>query len=151
MSSQSSTSSMTLRDADVERGQQQEASRPAMHVVNASSRGTFQRTDTATTKVERCRPCRSISVSMPMDIVEAAEVPRCQCVPEPEVLGEKLEITDEDREKAPPFCDMKKIISGKGEQLIYVGWNGPDDPANPRNWKPKTKWALSVVSSPMPF
>ncbi|KAK9894249.1 MFS general substrate transporter [Cystobasidium minutum MCA 4210] len=40
---------------------------------------------------------------------------------------------------------MKKVLSGKGEQLIYVGWNGPDDPANPRNWSPKRKWFLSVI------
>jgi hypothetical protein len=137
---------MTLQDTDVERGdQEREATRPTMHLVHPSNRGNFQRSDTASTKVEKCRPCRSISVSMPTDIVEVAEVPRCQCVPEPEVLGEKLEITDKEREKLPPFCDVKKIISGRGEQLIYVGWNGPDDPANPRNWKPKTKWFLSVV------
>lgn len=118
--------------------------------IPAPQRMNFERTDTGSTKVERCRPCRSISVSMPTDIVEVAEVPRCQCagiavVGEPDILGEKLDITDEEREKAPPFCDMKKIISGKGEQLIYVGWNGPDDPANPRNWSPRRKWFLSVV------
>jgi len=87
-----------------------------------------------------------MSTTIPTDIVEAAEVPRCQCTSNVEVLGEKLDITDEEREKAPPFCEMKKIISGAGFELIYVGWNGPEDPENPRNWEPARKWGLSVVS-----
>lgn len=84
---------------------------------------------------------------MPIDIVETAETPRCTCVAEPEVLGEKLAITDEERRNVPQFCDIQKVISGKGEQLIYVGWNGPDDPENPKNWSQARKWSISVVSN----
>lgn len=61
------------------------------------------------------------------------------------VAEKELQVTDEERQKAPPFCEMQKVISGKGEQLIYVGWNGPDDPANPRNWSHKKKWIITSV------
>ncbi|KAK9894773.1 MFS general substrate transporter [Cystobasidium minutum MCA 4210] len=40
---------------------------------------------------------------------------------------------------------MQKVLSGKGVELIYVGWNGPDDPANPRNWSHKKKWIITAV------
>jgi hypothetical protein len=76
--------------------------------------------------------------------MESGQTCRGQC-PEIVPIGEKLEVTDEERKAAPAFCEMKKVISGKGEQLIYVGWNGKEDPANPRNWSIKKKWIITAV------
>ncbi|KAI0652042.1 MFS polyamine transporter [Trametes meyenii] len=34
---------------------------------------------------------------------------------------------------------------------IVVGWDGPEDPANPRNWKLKRKWAVAIAVSSFTF
>lgn len=51
-------------------------------------------------------------------------------------------VAPEDQAKAPQ-TNMKRMITPKGE-LIYVGWDGPDDPADPRNWTPFRKWTISI-------
>ena len=51
-------------------------------------------------------------------------------------------VSPEDQAKAPG-TNMKRMITPKGE-LIYVGWDGPDDPADPRNWTPFRKWTISI-------
>jgi len=43
------------------------------------------------------------------------------------------------------MTDLTRAITPKGIEVIYVGWDGPDDPASPRNWKPMRKWILSIV------
>lgn len=30
---------------------------------------------------------------------------------------------------------------GKGEKVFVVGWEGPDDPLNPRNWTVSSRWS----------
>lgn len=57
----------------------------------------------------------------------------------------KLErrLTDAER-AAAPMTDLRKVVTLRGE-LIYVGWDGPDDPANPRNWTHTRKWTLSII------
>lgn len=32
-----------------------------------------------------------------------------------------------------------------------VGWNGPNDPENPKNWKSRRKWAAALVVSSFTF
>lgn len=85
----------------------------------------------------------------PADIEQAGNKCNGKCIENntniTTVAEKELQVTDEERQKAPPFCEMQKVISGKGEQLIYVGWNGPDDPANPRNWSHKKKWIITSV------
>lgn len=49
------------------------------------------------------------------------------------------------REEISPTRGWIETIGEQGEPLIYVDWDGPDDPANPRNWNPKVKWCLSAV------
>ncbi|KAL1951522.1 hypothetical protein VTO73DRAFT_671 [Trametes versicolor] len=34
---------------------------------------------------------------------------------------------------------------------IVVGWDGPDDPENPRTWSPKRKWAVALTVSSFTF
>lgn len=41
--------------------------------------------------------------------------------------------------------DIENSVSASGEHRIYVSWEGPDDPANPRNWDARKKWLLSSV------
>ena len=57
--------------------------------------------------------------------------------------GETL-VTDDERAKVPPFCELKKVITPKGE-LIYVGWDGPDDPKNPRNVSERSYYSSANV------
>ncbi|EPT01521.1 hypothetical protein FOMPIDRAFT_1029755 [Fomitopsis schrenkii] len=40
---------------------------------------------------------------------------------------------------------------GSDDGVLVVGWDGPDDPANPRNWTKKKKWAASFVNSGFRF
>ena len=58
--------------------------------------------------------------------------------------GQSLVLSEEDQRKAP-MTDLTRAITPKGIEVIYVGWDGPDDPASPRNWKPMRKWILSIV------
>lgn len=34
---------------------------------------------------------------------------------------------------------------GKGEKVFVVGWEGPDDPLNPRNWTVSSDWSCFVT------
>lgn len=34
----------------------------------------------------------------------------------------------------------RRTHEGKGEQVFVVGWEGPDDPLNPRNWPVSSFW-----------
>ncbi|TFY75331.1 hypothetical protein EWM64_g8683 [Hericium alpestre] len=52
-----------------------------------------------------------------------------------------------------PDQDLIPPASEQGEQkvdgdVLIVEWEGPDDPANPRNWPFRTKWAgVAIVSA----
>lgn len=35
---------------------------------------------------------------------------------------------------------------GKGEKVFVVGWEGPDDPLNPRNWTVSSDWSWFCAS-----
>lgn len=37
------------------------------------------------------------------------------------------------------------------EALFLVGWDGPDDPANPQNWKRSSRWYYTLVASLLVF
>lgn len=34
----------------------------------------------------------------------------------------------------------RRTHEGKGEKVFVVGWEGPDDPLNPRNWTVSSDW-----------
>lgn len=38
---------------------------------------------------------------------------------------------------------------GKGEKVFVVGWEGPDDPLNPRNWTVSSDWSWFCASMRM--
>lgn len=127
-----------------------------MHAPDASSIGpasrpALSRGDTGSTRVESLDDeaiactCGAPKARKPTD-EEAAQTACTQHCTKDASQNEKLQITDEERRKAPPFCEMQKVLSAKNEELIYVGWNGPDDPANPRNWSFKKKWIITAVS-----
>ncbi|KAI8981395.1 MFS polyamine transporter [Trametes punicea] len=40
---------------------------------------------------------------------------------------------------------------GNDDDVIVVGWDGPEDPANPRNWPLKRKWAAALTVSSFTF
>lgn len=103
--------------------------------------------------LSNCASCGALKHTRSLsDIAEAGTPCHRQCLDSTHndsniaVVNEKqLQVTDDERNKAPPFCEMQKVLSGKGVELIYVGWNGPDDPANPRNWSHKKKWIITAV------
>ena len=59
---------------------------------------------------------------VPVDTAEVGEKPDANISPAPSSSGSTL-VTDEERGKAPAFCDLKKVVTPKGE-LLYVGWDG---------------------------
>jgi hypothetical protein len=78
---------------------------------------------------------RASDQDVPPDLIEAGEKP-VDALPggrdnSAASSGETL-VTEDERARVPPFCELKKVVTPKGE-LIYVGWDGPDDPQNPRN------------------
>lgn len=81
--------------------------------------------------------------TIPHDIAEVGEKPR-------RGDADRTGVTDLERGKAPPFCELKKAITPAGVEVIYVGWDhgesgNEDDPADPRHWPVKQKWLLSSI------
>ena len=33
------------------------------------------------------------------------------------------------------------------EEIVWVEWNGPNDPENPFNWSKRRKWIITIVTS----
>lgn len=141
-------SSATLHEAMNPAGQ--DGSKECIEVKSEKvSRPALSRDDTGRTRAESadapaCR-CGALQARSADDIAESGNGCTRHCTDAAQA-SEKLQVTDEERGKAPPFCEMQKVLSGKGEQLIYVGWNGAEDPANPRNWSLKRKWIITAVS-----
>ncbi|KAF7981113.1 hypothetical protein HWV62_34833 [Athelia sp. TMB] len=48
-----------------------------------------------------------------------------------------------------PSSVSEGSTAGVGETLI--GWDGPDDPANPKNWPLKRRWAATLIVSAFTF
>jgi hypothetical protein len=40
--------------------------------------------------------------------------------------------------------DPDQAITGRDPNSKIVGWNGPDDPENPKNWPNRRKWMITV-------
>lgn len=65
---------------------------------------------------------------------------------------DESQIPQEEHERNDDDTDLEKGHSNDDEQRAIdarlVGWDGPDDPENPRNWTFAHKWAaVGVVSS----
>ncbi|KAF2752276.1 MFS general substrate transporter [Sporormia fimetaria CBS 119925] len=57
---------------------------------------------------------------------------------------------DEDAEAPPPKLEKKKSSrSVKNPNLVT--WDSPEDPANPKNWSMKRKWAATFIVSSFTF
>ncbi|RKK12200.1 putative MFS-type transporter [Fusarium oxysporum f. sp. cepae] len=41
-------------------------------------------------------------------------------------------------------ADPNRAITGRDPNSKIVGWNGPDDPDNPKNWPNRRKWMITV-------
>ncbi|EMT71377.1 hypothetical protein FOC4_g10009876 [Fusarium odoratissimum] len=41
-------------------------------------------------------------------------------------------------------ADPNRAITGRDPNSKIVGWNGPDDPDNPKNWPNRRKWIITV-------
>jgi hypothetical protein len=67
-------------------------------------------------------------------------------------LDEKIE---NELEKNPPGDasggEPPKTKPGEPKDPFLVTWDGPDDPANPKNWPNKRKWAAAFVVSSFTF
>lgn len=62
--------------------------------------------------------------------------------------GPRLESIIRDEERGP----MPKLESKKSSRSIrdpnLVTWDGPDDPANPKNWSMRRRWAATLIGRP---
>ncbi|EDR04269.1 MFS polyamine transporter [Laccaria bicolor S238N-H82] len=54
---------------------------------------------------------------------------------------------EEEDEEAPDQDDD----AFNSDDVLWVGWDGPDDPADPKNWSYKKKWAATLVVSSFTF
>lgn len=59
------------------------------------------------------------------------------------------DVRDTDLEAGLPIEKVKSSRSVKDPNL--VGWEGPEDPENPKNWLMKRKWAATFVVSSFTF
>ena len=41
----------------------------------------------------------------------------------------------------------RRTHEGKGDKVFVVGWEGPDDPLNPRNWTVSSNWSCVFCAS----
>jgi hypothetical protein len=55
-----------------------------------------------------------------------------------------------DVEAGPPKLEKQKSSRSVKDPNL-VGWEGPDDPANPKNWSMKRKWAATFIISSFTF
>ncbi|KZT02454.1 MFS polyamine transporter [Laetiporus sulphureus 93-53] len=53
----------------------------------------------------------------------------------------------------PETQDASKAATNPENEpdILIVDWDGPDDPANPRNWSTRTKWAAAATVSAFTF
>ncbi|KAF5313706.1 hypothetical protein D9611_010230 [Ephemerocybe angulata] len=56
-----------------------------------------------------------------------------------------VEVPPEERPKPP----MERNL--EGEEIVWVDWDGPNDPENPKNWPYKRKWAATLIVSAFTF
>jgi hypothetical protein len=69
-----------------------------------------------------------------------------------EVPEVRMGIPDQrDIEARPKITKTKSRASSRSRDPNLVGWNGPDDPENPKNWKMGRKWAATFVVSSFTF
>jgi len=48
-------------------------------------------------------------------------------------------------------CSGRSTPSLTSSEFYQVGWDGPDDPQNPKNWSKGRKWAVCVLPVPGPW
>ncbi|KAI0654246.1 MFS polyamine transporter [Cubamyces menziesii] len=63
------------------------------------------------------------------------------------VTSEKNGVPDGVKKDGPKDTDD----DAQDDDVIVVGWDGPDDPANPRNWTLKRKWTVALTVSSYTF
>ncbi|KAK5654885.1 hypothetical protein OQA88_6923 [Cercophora sp. LCS_1] len=56
-------------------------------------------------------------------------------------------------EYSPSFVSAVTVVENENnvDDTITVTWDGPDDPANPKNWSKRQKWATSLIISTFAF
>ncbi|TFY69980.1 hypothetical protein EVJ58_g103 [Rhodofomes roseus] len=57
---------------------------------------------------------------------------------------------EHDQKSNKPSAE-KQARAVPDDSVIVVDWDGPDDPANPRNWSTKKKWAAAATVSAFTF
>lgn len=62
-----------------------------------------------------------------------------------------LDASSHDCEKAAKVLETANVTGFTSEEEedeeYTVDWDGPADPANPRNWSPRKKWAIVIKNS----
>ncbi|KZV94680.1 MFS general substrate transporter [Exidia glandulosa HHB12029] len=52
---------------------------------------------------------------------------------------------------ASTVVSLHSDVEDKRSSILVVGWDGPTDPANPRNWSRRRRWATTIVASLFAF
>ncbi|KAI0053774.1 MFS polyamine transporter [Auriscalpium vulgare] len=60
-------------------------------------------------------------------------------------------VSEESEHKPNPHEFDRKALPELGKDELVVGWDGPDDPANPRNWTIRRKWTSVAFSEAFTF
>ncbi|KAF9560805.1 MFS polyamine transporter [Agrocybe pediades] len=58
---------------------------------------------------------------------------------------------DEQPEQERKKVEVEIEKAQKDEDVLWVDWEGPNDPLNPKNWSYKKKWAATIVVSSFTF
>ncbi|CDO72952.1 hypothetical protein BN946_scf185007.g6 [Trametes cinnabarina] len=93
-------------------------------------------------------------IALPPDSPPAAQAPTLERIASrpstSTTVAPQTEKKDEPQEETP--IDSEKVADEKNDDnVIVVGWDSPDDPANPRNWPLKRKWAVALTVSSFTF
>ncbi|KAF8333792.1 MFS polyamine transporter [Amanita rubescens] len=71
-----------------------------------------------------------------------------------EIEADRTTIDSRETRAPTPSLPDKKLEDDAhpaGEDMIFVDWDGPDDPANPLNWTYKKKWISTIIVSLFTF
>ncbi|KAF7195963.1 Efflux pump radE [Pseudocercospora fuligena] len=101
---------------------------------------------------------RAISLSISIAVIPidmATEITNnnlLACIRKPErgTLHDDQRNSQHASEQIQASPDLDTVVQPHCEDRSY-GWNGPNDPANPKNWSTKKKWALVVMNSALTF
>lgn len=83
--------------------------------------------------------------------VPCQEAEKAQHVSDPDVSTLQSHNTSPTASVISPSIGIDKVSNHSHETEIFIGWDGPDDPKNPRNWTNSRRWVVTLVVSLFTF